>query len=112
MTTAQKLGDVVVAGTSALIWCWLRGISRKTYEKEHISSPAIITGIVESKMLRRPTWSIISRANRVQIKLVPAIDKEVKVGEEKPTREKIVAEKYIREFYNSVSWKCESLRVI
>lgn len=48
----------------------------------------------------------------MQIKLVPAIDREVKVGEEKPTREKIVAEKYIREFYNSVSWKCESLRGI
>lgn len=98
MTTAQKLGDVLVAGTSALIRCWLRGTSRKTYEKEHTSSPAIITGIVESKMRRRPTWSIISRANRVQIKLVPAIDREVNVGEENPTREKIVAEKYIREF--------------
>lgn len=98
MTTAQKLGDVVIAGTSALIWCWLRGISRNMCEKEHISSPAIITGIVESKMRRRPTWSIISRANRVQMKLVPAIDREVNVGEEKPTREKMVAEKYIREF--------------
>lgn len=98
MKTAQKLGNVVVAGTSALIWCWLRGISRNTYEKEHTSSPAIITGIVESRMRRRPTWSIISRANRVQIKLAPAIDREINVGEEKPTREKIVAEKYIREF--------------
>lgn len=98
MTTAQELGDVVVPGTSALTRCWLRGISRKTYAKEHPSSPAIMTGIVESKMRRRPTWSIISRANRVQIKLVPAMDREVNVGEEKPTREKIVAEKYIREF--------------
>lgn len=98
MTTAQKLGEVVIAGTSALISCWLRGISRNMYEKEHTSSPAIITGIVESKMRRRPTWSIISRANRVQMKLVPAIDRAINVGEEKPTREKMVAEKYIREF--------------
>lgn len=98
MTTAQKLGDVVVSGTSALIWCWLRGILRNTYEKEHTSSPVIITGIVESKMRRRPTRSIISRANRVQMKLVPAIDRDVNVGEEKPMREKMVAEKYIREF--------------
>ena len=98
MTTAQKLGDDVTAGTSALIWCRRRGISRNTYEKEHISNPAIITGIVESRIRRRPTWSIISRTNSVQMKLVPAIDREVNVGEEKPTREKMVAEKYIREF--------------
>lgn len=63
-----------------------------------MSSPAIITGIVESRIRRRPTWSIINKANRVQMKLVPAIDREVNVGEEKPTREKMVAEKYIREF--------------
>lgn len=98
MTTAQKLGDDVAAGTSALIWCRRRGISRNTYEKEHISNPAIITGIVESRIRRRPTWSIISKTNSVQMKLVPAIDREVNVGEEKPTREKMVAEKYIREF--------------
>lgn len=73
-------------------------MSRKAYEKEHKRSPPIITGIVESRIRRRPTWSIISKATRVQVKLVTAIDREVSVGEEKPRREKIVAEKYISEF--------------
>lgn len=98
MTIAQKLGDDFAAGTSALNWCLRRGIFRNRYEEEHTSSPAIITGIVESKMRRRPTWSIMSRENSVQMKLVPAIDREVNVGEEKPMREKMVAEKYIKEF--------------
>lgn len=42
--------------------------------------------------------SMISKAIIVQMRLVTAIDREVKVGEEKPMREKMVAEKYIREF--------------
>ena len=35
---------------------------------------------------------------RVQRKFVRAMEREVRVGEEKPRREKMVAEKYIREF--------------
>ncbi len=41
---------------------------------------------------------MITKATRVQMKLVRAIDKDVNVGEENPNREKIVAEKYIKEF--------------
>ena len=56
-------------------------------------------GIVESRMRRLPVRSMMTKATIVQTKLAIAIDKEVKVGEEKPIAEKIVAEKYIREFY-------------
>lgn len=35
---------------------------------------------------------------RVQTKFVTAIDSEVRIGEENPKVEKIVAEKYIKEF--------------
>ena len=49
-------------------------------------------------MRRRPMWSMMRRAMRVQRKFVRAMEREVRVGEEKPRREKMVAEKYIREF--------------
>lgn len=55
-------------------------------------------GIVESRMRRLPVRSMMTKATTVQMKLAIAIDREVKVGEEKPMAEKIVAEKYIREF--------------
>lgn len=51
------------------------------------------------RMRRRPIRSIRVNATRVLVKLVMAIEREVRVGEEKPIREKIVAEKYIREFF-------------
>ena len=57
-----------------------------------------MTGIESRRMRRRPTRSMIMRARRVQRKLVMAMDKEVIVGEEKSKSEKIVAEKYMREF--------------
>ena len=60
--------------------------------------PRIITGIEDNRIRRRPTRSMIMSASRVQRKLVMAIDSEVIVGEEKSKSEKIVAEKYIREF--------------
>ena len=74
-------------------------MSRKMYEIEHRMSPPIMTGTERSRMRRRPIPSTISKAIIVQTRLVTAIDKEVKVGEEKPMREKMVAEKYIREFW-------------
>ena len=39
------------------------------------------------------------KAMSVKVKFVRAIEREVKVGERKPTREKMVAEKYMSEFY-------------
>jgi hypothetical protein len=39
----------------------------------------------------------------VKTKFVVAMESEVKVGERKPTRAKMVAEKYIREFWTQVS---------
>ena len=61
-------------------------------------SPPIMTGTEQSRIWRRPTRSMISNAMTVQTRLVTAIEREVKVGEEKPMSEKMVAEKYIREF--------------
>jgi hypothetical protein len=49
-------------------------------------------------MRRRPTRSMEWKATRVKAKFVRAIEREVKVGEVKPRRENMVAEKYIREF--------------
>lgn len=50
-------------------------------------------------------------AMRVQIKLVTAIDSEVRVGEEKPIVEKIVAEKYIKEFCKQLAGCMERHKV-
>ncbi|KAL8740995.1 MAG: hypothetical protein Q9190_006358, partial [Brigantiaea leucoxantha] len=94
--TAQGL-DSAVCVCAASSGSRLRML-RKWYEIEHKRRPAIITGIVWRRIARRPTRSISIKAIRVQIKLVNATDTEVKIGEVKPRREKIVAEKYIREF--------------
>ena len=42
---------------------------------------------------------MMSNAMSVQMKLVNAIDREVRVGEEKPKSWNMVAEKYINEFW-------------
>lgn len=65
--------------------------------------PRTIKGIERRRILRRPRVSIRTKAKRVKRKFVPAIDSEVATGEVKPTREKIVAEKYMRTFWNGVS---------
>lgn len=49
-------------------------------------------------MRRRPRRSISVKARRVKVKFVRAMERDVRVGEEKFRREKRVAEKYIREF--------------
>lgn len=43
-----------------------------------------------------------TKATSVKRKFVVAMERDVSVGEEKPTRRKIVAEKYIREFWEDV----------
>lgn len=56
-------------------------------------------GIDASSMRLLPMRSISSRAAHVMMKLVIATESDVKVGLEKPRRVKMVAEKYIKEFY-------------
>lgn len=65
--------------------------------------PRIIMGIEMRRMRRRPMRSMRMRAAQVRMKFVRATDKEVSVGEVKPRIVKMVAEKYIREFYFYVS---------
>ena len=57
-------------------------------------------GIDQRRIRLLPTRSIRTRAAQVRKKFVIATESEVNVGLEKPRRVKIVAEKYIREFYN------------
>jgi hypothetical protein len=57
-----------------------------------------MTGTENRRIRRRPMRSIEWKAIRVKRKFVRAMERDVKVGLWKPTRRKIVAEKYIREF--------------
>ena len=56
-------------------------------------------GMERRRMRRRPMRSMSRRARRVKVKFVRAMERAGVVGEEKPIREKMVAEKYIREFW-------------
>lgn len=58
-----------------------------------------MNGMLLSRMFRRPTVSIRLKATSVKAKFVTATDDEVPMGEVKPTKEKIVALKYMSEFY-------------
>lgn len=60
-------------------------------------------GRVDRRMRRRPIRSMMVKAMRVKMKLVRAMDRDVSVGEENPMTEKIVAEKYMREFWKGGS---------
>lgn len=64
----------------------------------HASRPRTMNGIERRRMLRRPTESINAKATSVKTKLVKAMESEVPIGDVKPTRAKMVAEKYMREF--------------
>jgi len=64
-----------------------------------------MTGMETRRMRRRPRRSMSRRERVVKAKFVMATERDVKVGEEKPISEKIVAEKYIREF-------CEGIRLV
>jgi hypothetical protein len=57
-----------------------------------------MTGTDQSKIRRRPMRSMAWKAMSVKKKFVRAIERDVSVGEWKPTRRNIVAEKYIKEF--------------
>lgn len=65
---------------------------------EQSTRPAIIMGMDRRRMRRRPMRSMEWNATRVKAKFVVAMEREVRVGERKPRRRKMVAEKYIREF--------------
>lgn len=69
--------------------------SRKEKATAHSSKPMTMQGIEYRRIRRRPTWSMILKAMIVKTKFVIAIVRDVKVGDVKPTREKIVAEKYL-----------------
>ena len=60
--------------------------------------PRIMTGTEDKRMRRRPMRSIRTIATKVKMKFVIAMLRDARVGEVKPRREKIVAEKYISEF--------------
>ena len=61
-----------------------------------------MTGMETRRMRRRPRRSMSRRERTVKAKFVTATEREVKVGEENPIREKMVAEKYIREFCEGI----------
>lgn len=94
---AQKLGEAFVGGGLAM-WRVVEERERKVKEMEHRSNPPAIIGMDERRMRRRPTWSMISSAIKVQVKLVMAMERAVSVGEENPMRANMVAEKYMSEF--------------
>ena len=62
------------------------------------SRPTTMIGIEKRRIRRRPTRSMRRRAKIVKTKFVAAIESDGSVGAVKPTRAKIVAEKYIKEF--------------
>ena len=75
----------------------------KEKPKADMSRPRIMKGSEYSRIRRRPMRSMSVRATSVKMKFVTATVSEVSVGLWKPTRVKIVAEKYIREFCSAVS---------
>lgn len=64
----------------------------------HSTSPTAMIGTDHKRIRRLPTRSIKTRAVQVMMKFVTATESEVRVGLEKPSRVKMVAEKYINEF--------------
>ena len=57
-----------------------------------------IMGMEMSRIPRLPRRSMRSREMMVKMKLVHATEREVRVGDANPSEEKMVAEKYMREF--------------
>lgn len=55
-------------------------------------------GMESKRIPRLPRRSIRSNEIMVKMKFVQATEREVRVGVAKPSREKSVAEKYMREF--------------
>lgn len=73
-------------------------MSTKRKDREQRARPRTMRGMERRRMVRRPRVSIQAKAQRVRRKFVSAMEREARIGEWKPTREKMVAEKYIREF--------------
>lgn len=97
----MTIGHALLDDDAGMAWLTLLdsiGTSRNTKARAQRDRPMTMIGIERRRMRRRPIRSIEWNATRVKRKLVEAMEREVKVGERKPTREKIVAEKYIREF--------------
>lgn len=74
-------------------------MSIKAKAVAHSARPRIMMGMEARRMRRRPMRSMLWKAMRVKEKFVRAMEREVRVGEVKPRREKMVAEKYMREFW-------------
>jgi len=62
-------------------------------------SPRIIPGMERRRIRRRPMRSMRVNARTVKRRFVEAMSMLVAVGLVKPRREKMVAEKYMSEFY-------------
>ena len=88
----------VDAGLSGLKVLDSIGMLRKTKARAQRNRPKTMIGIERRRIRRRPMRSIEWKATSVKTKFVEAMEREVKVGERKPTRAKMVAEKYMREF--------------
>lgn len=78
--------------------CW-GVISRWSNANAEISRPTTIPGIEMRRIRLRPIRSMRRNVRRVNRRFVPAMSMDVAVGFVKPIMEKIVAEKYMIEFY-------------
>jgi hypothetical protein len=61
--------------------------------------PMDMIGMDQRRIRLRPIRSMSNRAAQVMRKFVSATEREVRVGLSKPRMVKMVAEKYIKEFY-------------
>jgi hypothetical protein len=103
MTIARRM---VRGQNMAIDSCWVdgdrlsddTGRGRKVNARAQRRRPRVMMGMERRRMRRRPMRSIAWKATTVKRKFVRAMEREVKVGERKPMREKMVAEKYMREF--------------
>lgn len=77
------------------------GIVMKMKPALQSRSPTAMMGIEYNRIRRLPIRSISTKAATVRTKFVTATDREVSVGLENPRMLKMVAEKYIKEF-----WSC------
>lgn len=71
----------------------------KTNTTAQRARPRTMNGVERSRIRRRPMVSMRIKAMTVKRKFVPATEREVPIGDVKPTMAKMVAEKYMREFY-------------
>ena len=70
--------------------------------------PIAMTGIDQRRTRRLPTRSMSTKATQVKRKFVTATESDVNVGLRNPRMVKMVAEKYISEFW-LMSVRCQGL---